>query len=58
MPSRGREMRVEKWSDRNGNEYHNYVYSKQKCKKCLLKAPSKVGRRKTYIYRPGKSGEP
>lgn len=43
-------MRVEKREAKNGNQYHNYVFSKRKCKKCPLKDKCRVGKGKTQSY--------
>lgn len=43
-------MRVEKREAKNGNQYHNYVFSKRKCKKCPLKDKCRVGNGKTQSY--------
>lgn len=43
-------MRVEKRDAKNGNQYHNYVFSKKKCGKCPLKEQCKVGKGKNHSY--------
>ena len=43
-------MRVEKRDAKNGNQYHNYVFSKKKCSKCPLKEQCKVGKGKNHSY--------
>ena len=43
-------MRVEKREAKNGNQYHNYVFSKKRCDKCPLKSQCKVGQKKTHSY--------
>lgn len=43
-------MRVEKREAKNGNQYHNYVFSKKKCNKCPLKGQCKVGKGKSHSY--------
>lgn len=43
-------MRVEKRDAKNGNQYHNYVFSKKKCKKCPMREQCKVGKGKTHSY--------
>lgn len=43
-------MRVEKREAKNGNQYHNYVFSKRICKKCPLKEKCRVGNGKTQSY--------
>lgn len=43
-------MRVEKRNAKNGNQYHNYVFSTKKCKKCPMREQCKVGKGKTHSY--------
>ena len=43
-------MRVEKRDAKNGNQYHNYVFSTKKCKKCPMREQCKVGKGKTHSY--------
>jgi len=43
-------MRVEKWEAKNGNQYHSYVFSTKKCKKCPMWEQCKAGKGKTHSY--------
>ncbi len=43
-------MRVEKRDAKNGNQYHNYVFSTKKCKKCPMRGQCRVGKGKTHSY--------
>lgn len=43
-------IRVEKRDAKNGNQYHNYVFSTRKCKKCPMREPCKVGKGKSHSY--------
>ena len=49
-PSGELAMRVEKRGAKNGNQYHNYVFSIKKCKKCPMREQCKVGKGKTHSY--------
>ena len=43
-------MRMEKRDAKNGNKYHNYIFSTKKCKKCPMREQYKVGKGKTHSY--------
>lgn len=43
-------MRVKKWNAKNGNQYHQYIFSKKRCKKCPMKDQCRVGKGKSQAY--------